>query len=332
MDDLNMKNIPSLPRPALSRSNPSESTLTDSSTVYFDSIYNQHANSSYHSNNASSDSLVIKKNKDHSNSPSWIIPWRNFRYKNREFFAEFIGTFVLVLLINGIAAEQTLGVTGPKSWLTSSLGSGLAVLVAISISGHVSGAHLNPAVTISFWVYSGFPRKKVVTYIIAQMTGAFSGSAILFTMIHPAIDLFDQGKRQITGSMGTAGIFATYPPFYVGPYTAIASEILGTALLLLLVMVTGHPNNKPFYTMQGFMIAAGLIVISLSLGYTSGFSLNPARDIGPRVFTAIAGWGSGVFTTANYYAFIPMFAPLLGGLLGGFIYSVFIDTDESLPY
>ncbi|KAI9307833.1 aquaporin-like protein [Cunninghamella echinulata] len=331
-----MSDSPSIPRPALYRSNPSEATLTDTSIIYIDSIYNNNNNNNNSNNNChlSSKTLIDKhhhQQKRYANYPSWIIPWRNFRYKHREFFAEFIGTFVLVLLINGISAEQTLGVTGTKSWLTTSFGSGLAVLVAISISGHVSGAHLNPAVTLTFWIYSGFPKKKVLPYISAQMMGAFSGSAILYTMIHPAIDIFDEGERQINGPMGTAGIFATYPPFYVGPYTAIASEILGTALLLLLIMVTGHPNNSPFYSMQGFMVAAGLMIISLALGYTSGFSLNPARDIGPRVFTAIAGWGVDVFTVSNYYAFIPMFAPLFGGVLGGFVYTVFIDADEPAP-
>lgn len=144
-------------------------------------------------------------------------------------------------------------------------------------------------------------------------------------MIYPALNEFDGGVRQILGEHGTAGVFATYPPLYVGFGAAVASEIIGTAILLLLIMVTGHPNNMPFHNIQGFMIAAGLMVISMGLGYTSGFSLNPARDIGPRLFTAIAGWGSGVFSVHHYYAFIPMFAPILGGLLGGVVYTIFID-------
>ncbi|ORZ17277.1 aquaporin-like protein [Absidia repens] len=246
----------------------------------------------------------------------------------RQFFAEFLGTFVMILLINGISAQQTLDVGKDKSWLAISFGNGLAVLVAICISGHVSGAHLNPAVTLTFWAYSGFPRQKVLMYITAQISGAFSGAAVLYSMIEPAVDMFDNGDRQILGPKGTAGIFATYPPFYVGTFTAVSSEVIGTALLLLLIMVTGHPNNMPFCTMQGVMIAAGLMAISLGLGYTSGFSLNPARDLGPRLFTAVAGWGPGVFSVANYYSFIPSFAPIFGALLGGFCYKLFFDPCD----
>ncbi|KAI8337279.1 aquaporin-like protein, partial [Chlamydoabsidia padenii] len=246
----------------------------------------------------------------------------------RQFFAEFLGTFVMIILINGVSAEQILEVGSSKSWLTMSFGNGLAVLVAICISGHVSGAHLNPAVTLTFWVFSGFPRKKVLMYISAQLLGAFTGAAILYTMVRPAIDAMDHGNRQILGPEGTAGIFATYPPLYAGTFTAIASEVIGTALLLLLIMVTGHPNNMPFCTMQGVMIAAGLMAICLGLGYTSGFSLNPARDFGPRLFTAMAGYGPGVFTAANYYSLIPLFAPIVGGLMGGLIYKICIDPYD----
>ncbi|OBZ87904.1 Aquaporin-9 [Choanephora cucurbitarum] len=248
-----------------------------------------------------------------------------FRKNHREFLAEFIGTFILVLLICGISAEETLGIGVNRSWLTSSFGSGLAILIAICVAGHVSGGHLNPAVTLTFWAFSGFPARKVPVYMAAQYLGAFTGAALLYAMIEPAISQFDHGDRQILGELGTAGIFGTYPPLYVGIGSAIASEVVGTALLLLVIMVSGHPNNLPFRTVQGVMIAAGVVAISLGLGYTSGFSINPARDLGPRLFTAIAGWGHEVFTVHHYYALVPMFAPFLGGLIGGLVFTVFVD-------
>ncbi|KAI8088886.1 aquaporin-like protein [Halteromyces radiatus] len=352
------------PRPPLTRTHLSESTLTDKSMApsamiidvdYLEDHHHHHHHHHHHlrhsapmmstspSNtavNPPADLLQALRNikEPIDSSPSaphsstfYSICARNcrhFRYKYRQFFAEFLGTFVMMILINGICAEQTLDVGSSKSWLTSSFGIGLAVLVAISISGHISGGHLNPAVTLTFWMYSGFPRHKVLMYITAQILGCFCGAAVLYTMIRPAIDMFDQGHRQIVGPQATAGIFATYPPLYAGPATAVASEIIGTALLLLLIMVTGHPNNMPFCSMQGVMIAAGLMVICLALGYTSGFSLNPARDLGPRLFTAMAGWGPGVFTVANYYSFIPTFAPIIGGLVGGLIYKLCIDPFD----
>ncbi|KAI9493599.1 aquaporin-like protein [Zychaea mexicana] len=249
---------------------------------------------------------------------------RQFRRNHREFLAEFIGTLILVLLVNGVTAEQTLGVSA-NSWLTVAYGNGMAVLSAISVCGHISGAHMNPAITIALWLFSNFPGRRVPTYCIAQLLGAFCGSALLYTIITPAIHQFDGGTRSILGEHGTATIFATYPPLYVGIGTAIASEVVGTALLVLLVMTTGHPSNRPFSSMQGVIIATGLSSILLSIGYTSGFSLNPARDIGPRLFTALAGWGLEVFTVGNYYAFVPMFAPLLGSFVGGIAYMIFID-------
>lgn len=184
---------------------------------------------------------------------------------------------------------------------------------------------MNPAVTITFWAFSGFPASKVPKYILAQFLGAFTGAALLYSMIEPAISQFDGGVRHILGDFGTAGIFGTYPPLYVGIGSAVASEIVGTCLLLLIIMVSGHPNNIPFRTAQGLMISAGVMTICLGLGYTSGFSINPARDLGPRFFTAVAGWGFDVFTVHHYYAFVPMLAPLAGGLLGGLIYTMFID-------
>ncbi|CEG79296.1 hypothetical protein RMATCC62417_13781 [Rhizopus microsporus] len=250
---------------------------------------------------------------------------KSFKTKHREFLAEFIGTLILVLLTCGFCAEQTLNIEKNKSWLTSSFGSGLSVLIGICVAGHVSGGHLNPAVTIAFCVFSGFPIRKAPIYITAQLLGAFTGAALLYSIIEPAITQFDHGERQIFGEYSTAGIFGTYPPLYVGIGSAVASEIVGTAMLLLVIMVSGHPNNLPFRTAQGAMIAIGVTTISLCIGYTSGFSLNPARDFGPRLFTALAGWGIDVFKVHHYYALVPMFAPIVGGLVGGFIFTVFID-------
>ncbi|OAD75415.1 hypothetical protein PHYBLDRAFT_110754, partial [Phycomyces blakesleeanus NRRL 1555(-)] len=241
----------------------------------------------------------------------------------REFLAEFIGTFVLVLFINGVSAEQTLGVGGTKSWLVTSFGNGKFISNKTK-----EGAHLNPAVTLTFWTFSHFPTQKVLTYISAQILGAFVGAGVLYGIIQPAINEFDGGVRQILGPQGTAGIFATYPPLYVGIGPAMGSEIVGTMLLLLIIMSSGKKNNMPYQSMQGFVVSAGLFIITLSLTYTSGFSLNPARDIGPRLFTLAAGWGVEVFTASDYYALVPIFGPIVGGLFGGLLYKVFIDHQS----
>ncbi|KAI9256710.1 aquaporin-like protein [Sporodiniella umbellata] len=281
--------------------------------------------------NQTTDSSILTSNTDDlgtsrlSKFDKFLRKSQGFRQTNREFLAEFIGTLVLVFLTCGFCAEQTLNIENSKSWLTSSLGSGLAVLLGICMAGHVSGGHLNPAITIAFAIFSGFPLRKVPVYISAQLMGAFTGAALLYSIIEPALTQFDHGKRQVLGELSTASIFGTYPPLYVGTGSAVVSEIMGTALLLMVVMVTGHPNNLPFRTAQGVMIAIAITTISLCIGYTSGFSLNPARDFGPRLFASMAGWGVEVFTVHHYYAIVPMFSPILGGILGAFIYTVFID-------
>ncbi|KAI9259696.1 aquaporin-like protein [Helicostylum pulchrum] len=284
--------------------------------------YNSTGSSGSSQKNIAEDLITTSRKTCYGNL---IASLRSFRVKHREFLAEFIGTMILILLTCGISAEETLHIGPHRSWLTVSFGSGLSVLVAVCIAGHVSGAHINPAVTVTFWAFSGFPTRKVPVYILAQLLGAFTGAALLYSIIEPAITQFDDGARQILGEFGTAGIFGTYPPLYVGIGSAIASEVIGTALLLLIIMVSGHPNNIPFRTAQGLMIAAGVMTICLGLGYTSGFSINPARDLGPRSFTAIAGWGMDVFTVHDYYSLVPMLAPILGGLIGGLIFTVFID-------
>ncbi|KAL0085905.1 aquaporin-like protein [Phycomyces blakesleeanus] len=320
----------------------SHSTLhTEYCTPTLEEKYNHHSNSNSSNNsNASGSGNRKKYHEDPIESKgslryNFIISYLlHKREKCREFLAEFIGTFVLVLFINGVSAEQTLGVGGTKSWLVTSFGNGAALLFGQCISGHISasisiyGAHLNPAVTLTFWTFSHFPTQKVLTYISAQILGAFVGAGVLYGIIQPAINEFDGGVRQILGPQGTAGIFATYPPLYVGIGPAMGSEIVGTMLLLLIIMSSGKKNNMPYQSMQGFVVSAGLFIITLSLTYTSGFSLNPARDIGPRLFTLAAGWGVEVFTASDYYALVPIFGPIVGGLFGGLLYKVFIDHQS----
>ncbi|ORX55142.1 aquaporin [Hesseltinella vesiculosa] len=267
------------------------------------------------------------------------------RHKIRHYVAEFLGTFVMVLLVIGGAAEETVRlplIKGTPSWLLTSFSTGLAILFGLCIAGNISGGHLNPAVTITFWLFTGFPRKRVPFYILAQLLGAFAGAAVMYGIIFPTLNQFDGGKRAISGPTGTAGVFATYPPMTIlDPSTmtlsnaalmsSIASEVLGTALLLLVTMVSGNPNNQPFCFSQAIYIAIAVVVLVMSMGYTSGFAINPARDLGPRFFTAIAGWGFDVFTVYRYYFFVPLLAPLLGAMLGRLVYTVLIDLNRDPP-
>ncbi|KAI9481154.1 MAG: aquaporin-like protein [Benjaminiella poitrasii] len=269
------------------------------------------------------DLAIVDGNEPSTAQNTFLLHFKQFKKNNREFLAEFIGTLILVLLTCGVAAEEVLLAGTHRSWLTTSIGSGLAVLVAVCVAGHVSGAHLNPAITMTFCAFSSFPLRKAPAYITAQFLGAFSGAAVLYALIEPALSQFDGGRRQAFGTLGTANIFSTAAaPDMTTITSSVMSELIGTALLVLIVMVTGHPNNLPFKTAQGMMVAMGVMTLVMALGPTSGFSLNPARDLGPRVFTAVAGWGSDVFVG---YAIVVLVAPMIGGLLGGLVYTLFID-------
>ncbi|KAI8970940.1 aquaporin-like protein [Pilobolus umbonatus] len=277
-------------------------------TLYSESIVNDH------------DITTRKTRKE-----TFVLALKGIRTQYREYLAEFLGTLVLVMLVCGLSAEKTLNVDSTRSALTSSVAAGFALLAGICISGHISGGHINPAVTVTLAVFCNFPFRKVPGYILSQFLGAFTGAALLYSIIEPAITQFDHGERQIAGEFGTAGIFGTYAPDYVGIASAFASEIVGTALFLVLILATGHQGNTLFHAGQAIMISASLLVLILCLGFTSGFSLNPARDLGPRFFAAIAGWSFDVFSVNNYYFFVPMFGPIIGGLLGGVVYMIFVD-------
>src|SRR5918996_4093550 len=132
----------------------------------------------------------------------------------REAAAEFLGTFILIMFGVGVVAQTVLSQGANGSFLAINIGWGLAVMLGVYAAGGVSGAHLNPAVTLALALTRGFAWSKVAPYTIAQVAGAFVASAVVYLTYHDAFNAFDGGVRQIAGEQGTAGIFATYPqPF-----------------------------------------------------------------------------------------------------------------------
>ena len=238
---------------------------------------------------------------------------------SREVLAEFLGTLVLIVFGVAVVAQVNLGGGSNIAW-------GLAVMMGVYVSGGVSGGHLNPAVTIAAAAFRGFPWSKVLPFIVAQTAGAFVASAIVFATYHEALAHFDGGVRQVTGPMGTAGIFATYPQPWLSTFGGLIDQIVGTALLVGVISgITDHRNLAP--PKQAAPIVVGLLVILIgaTFGLNAGYAINPARDFGPRLFTAIAGWGGEVFTAGNGWWWVPIVGPILGGLAGGFVYTAAIE-------
>jgi len=243
----------------------------------------------------------------------------------RKLAAEFLGTFALVFAGTGaIVINDVSG--GTVSHVGVALTFGLIVLAMVYAVGDVSGAHLNPAVTLALAVHRGFPWSKVLPFWGAQVAGAFAGASVTFVAYREAFDHFDHGLRQVTGAQATAGIFATYPqPFLSNVPGGLVDQVVGTALLLLVIFALGDAKNQaPEPRIAPLFVGGLVILIGMTFGYNAGYAINPARDLGPRLFTALAGWGSEVFRAGNSWWWVPIMGPLAGGVVGGFVYDLFI--------
>jgi len=238
-----------------------------------------------------------------------------------ELIAEFLGTFVLILLGNGVVAMVVLfpsknpGETIHGGYTNITLGWGLAVTMGIYIAGKISGAHLNPAVTLALAVFRGFSWRKVLPYSIVQTAGAFVASALVYWNYLPAF-------RQVDPLLDhTAGVFTTFPAYPAVPQAGFLDQLIGTALLVLLIFaIADEFNAPPGANLAPAMIGLVVVAIGMSFGGMHGYAINPARDFGPRLFTVVAGFRNNGLTDGTRVWWIPVVAPLLGGLAGAAIY------------
>ncbi len=245
----------------------------------------------------------------------------------REVFAEFLGTFILLALGAGVVAQVVLSNNANGTYISINIAWGLAVTMGVYVAGGVSGAHLNPAVTLALAVRRGFPWSKVVPYSLAQVAGAFAASAVVFAVYREAFDAFDAGARMVTGAKATAGIFATYPQPFLSTFGGLIDQITGTAILLLVILaITDTRNNAPSSNLAPLMIGLLVVAIGMCFGFNAGYAINPARDLGPRLFTFVGGWGAEVFRAGNYWFWVPVVGPLIGGVVGALIYDFMVGN------
>lgn len=243
----------------------------------------------------------------------------------RELAAEFLGTLVLVTFGLGFVAQKVLSAGDLGSPLSIHLGWGIAVILGCAVAAGVTGAHLNPAVTLALAAWRGFPRSKVVPYMAAQVAGAFAAAAVVHLVYAGAIAAFDGGTRQIAGPQGTAGIFSTAPQPFLGTVGGLVDQVIATALLCCVVFAVGDRRQPPLAAGLGpVIVGLTVIAIGMAFGFNCGYAVNPARDLGPRLWTAVGGWGTGVFAADAGWWWVPVVGPLLGGLLGGFVYEAFV--------
>ncbi len=252
------------------------------------------------------------------------------RGTSREAAAEFLGTFILIVFGCASVAQAVLSGGDVGSAMSIHLSWGLAVTMAVYCAGGVSGAHINPAVTLAMALFRRFPREKVLPYMAAQIAGAFVAAAVVHGVYADALADFDNGTRQVLGEQGTAGIFATYPSEHIKPFPGgLVDQVAGTGLLLLVLFgLTDRRNMHPSAHMGPFMVGALVALIGMTFGFNAGYAINPARDLGPRLYTWVAGWGNEVWTAADSYWWVPIVGPLLGAAIGGGIYDFLITRNH----
>ena len=206
-----------------------------------------------------------------------------------EVIAEFLGTFVLILLGTGVVAMVVLfpskipGELIHGGYTNITLGWGLAVTMGIYVAGKISGAHLNPAVTVTLAVFRGFPWRKVLPYCVAQTAGAFAAAALVYRNYMPAFQQVDPQLER------TAGVFTTFPAFPALPQAGFLDQVIGTGLLLLFIFaITDEFNSPPGANLTPLMIGLVVVAIGISFGGMHGYPINPARDFGPVPFLALS--------------------------------------------
>ncbi|VTS35844.1 glycerol uptake facilitator protein 2 [Streptococcus porcinus] len=233
------------------------------------------------------------------------------------FIGELLGTLILVLLGDGVVAAVCLKNTKAEGsgWIAITLGWGLAVAVPVYMVGFLSGAHLNPAVTLALALTGAFPWVHVLPYIVAQMLGAMLGATLVYLHYYPH-------WQETKDSATILGCFSTAPAIR-HTWSNFLGEAIGTAVLVMTVMSLG-PNKLS----AGFgPLIVGLVVMAVGfgLGGTTGYAINPARDLGPRLIHAllpIPNKGESDWS----YAWIPVVAPILGGSLGAVLYQFVLST------
>lgn len=235
--------------------------------------------------------------------------------------AEFFGTMVLIVIGCGVVAMVVLFGTGTPGEIVNggftniTLAWGLGVTMGVYTAGRISGAHLNPAVTISVAVFRGFPWSKVLPYCIAQIAGAFCAAAVVFLNYRHAFERFDPMLER------TAGVFSTFPTFPNAPAAGFFDQVIGTAILLFLIMAIGDERNMaPGSNLMPLMIGLIVVAIGMSFGGLHGYAINPARDFGPRLLTMVAGFKNNGLTDGSGVFWVPIVGPILGGILGTALY------------
>jgi glycerol uptake facilitator protein len=242
-----------------------------------------------------------------------------------ELAAEFAGTMILILFGVGVVAQVVAGGIGDHDSIAWAWG--LGVVLGVYVAARISGAHLNPAVTLTLAVFRGFSWSKVLPYAVAQTLGAFVAALLVRWNYSEVIGAFDPGH-----TIKSQGIFSTLPgngALPVGTWGAFRDQIIGTALLLFLILaITDLRSTSPAANLAPFIIGLIVVAIGFAWGTDAGYAINPARDFGPRLASYLTGYGSAWRDQyGNFYFWVPIIGPLIGGLVGAGLYDALIGRQ-----
>jgi glycerol uptake facilitator protein len=247
-----------------------------------------------------------------------------------EMAAEFAGTMILILIGVGVVAQVVGGGIGNHDSIAWAWG--LGVILGIYTAGRISGAHLNPAVTLALAVFGGFSWRKVAPYALAQTLGAFVAALLVRWNYTEVLTKADPGH-----TVKTQGVFSTLPGNGALPvhlWGGFRDQIIGTAILLFLVLaVTDMRNSSPLGNMAPVVVGLIVVAIGMAWGTDAGYAINPARDFGPRLASYFTGYGTAFRDQyGDLYFWVPIVAPLIGGLIGAGLYKGligrFLPGDE----
>jgi len=242
--------------------------------------------------------------------------------------AELAGTFILILFGVGVVAQVvtsggTLGGHDSIAWAW-----GLGVTLGVYTAGRMSGAHLNPAVTVALAAFRGFSWKKVLPYSLAQFLGAFLAALVVRWNYTEALHHFDPGLTK-----KTQFVFSTLPgngaDIGVHMWGGFRDQIIGTAILMFLILaVVDLRNTSPAANLAPFIIGLIVVGIGMAWGTNAGYAINPARDFGPRLASFFTGYG-GAFKDqfGDLYFWVPIVAPIIGALVGAFLYDLLVGRN-----
>ncbi|KAF6751659.1 aquaporin-like protein [Ephemerocybe angulata] len=265
-----------------------------------------------------------------------VSSYRKALHAIREPMAEFIGTAILIIFGAGagcstvLSSNQGVAPSSRGDFFSINFGWAIGIAMGVWVSGGISGGHINPAITLGMATWRGFPWRKVPAFILAQVLGALVGAALVYGLYFQAIDIFEgAGVR----TQATAGIFATYSLPYMTAAASFFTEFLTTAILFMMILALTDKRNgiAPPLGLLPLALFVLFLGFGISLGMQTAYALNPARDFGPRVFLAMAGYGKEVFTfRSHYWIWCPIIAPIAGAQAGALLYDFFLFTGQGI--